>query len=131
MPKQLGPQPKPFRRIRGSNLKKLAKIEKQRFTQPKLEVESGRSGHVNLIVNISKPGVYKNLPKFKEKNRDGLPIVQEIDFEAEFDREEERNYDITNVKLVKLKYGKHKGKEVEKTVVNNPSGVRYKMRAWK
>jgi hypothetical protein len=45
--------------------------------------------------------------------------------------EQDRNYDITNIKERRLRSGKHKGDKVEITVVNNPPGVRYKLRAWK
>lgn len=93
--------------------------------------QKGRNGHVNLIVNLAKGGVYKNLPTFKEKSRDGNYIPTEIDFEAEDEREKTRNLELINIAERKLRSGKDKGKKVIVAVVNNPPRKRYFPRSWK
>jgi hypothetical protein len=125
---QLYRKPKLF-----SRHKKQKNIIKQEIAKAiiPLALDSPRPGHINIVINVAKSGVKKNFPNFKEKGRDGLPIAQEIDMEREEKREAERNYEITNIRERKLRSGRHKGEKVEVTVVNNPPGVRYKLRAWK
>jgi hypothetical protein len=125
------PKPKLFRRLKHANNKKLAKREIERFTLEKIALDGARTKHINISINVVRSGVYKNLPTFKEKNRDGLPIVQEINYEKEFEREETRNYELINIRTVKIKHGRHKGVKVEVDFVNNPPGVRYNPRSWK
>jgi hypothetical protein len=126
---QIYRQPKLFS-CRHKKKKNIIKQEKARKLVP-ISLDAARSEHINIIVNVVKSGVKKNFSQYKEKDRNGLPIPTEIDFEREEKREEERNYEITNIKERKLRSGRHKGEKVEVTVVNNPPGVRYKSRAWK
>jgi hypothetical protein len=110
--------------------KNIIKQDKLRAIVP-LALDIARPGHINISVNVVKSGVKKSFSNFKERGRNGLPIATEVDFEREEKMEQDRNYDITNIKERRLRSGKHKGDKVEITVVNNPPGVRYKLRAWK
>jgi hypothetical protein len=118
------PKPKLFRKGKWCNRAKLAKRDAERLAQPKVELDLARSKHVNLIVNLERGGVYKNLPISREKN--GF-----VDFKEEFEREQHRNYELINKKTGTLRSGKNKGEKVIKDEVNNPPKKRYYPYSWK
>jgi len=111
-------KPKIFRRNKWANKEKLAKREAERNPIRRLQLDIPRVDHINININVTKSGVYKDLPS---------QVQAEIDFDKEFDQD----YNITKVIVVKLKHGRHKGAEVVKIVKNNPPGVRYNIWAQK
>jgi hypothetical protein len=130
----IGPRCKLFRKNKFANKAKLAKKDAERFIQPKIELGTGRGKHVNLIVVVKRNHQHRNpsISIKRTKNREGNWIgTGSIDLDSEFEKEEERNLDIINKKLGKLRSGKNKGDKVVKYEVNNPPKKRYYPFTWK